>query len=360
MGPTARLAKGLTWDKLASMEPEDVRKDGAFPYPPLPHPKHTPGGQVFPEIQIKQFPRLERFDVEFDIPDAFIPEFPPAIFLQNRPELGDVSRGEVVSINNFERLFKGLLTPVQLDGLRMLLTPLPQEEFNNTDDRKSKEPSLGVSCLDCHVNGHTTAQFHLNPDTRPQERRFRLDTVSLRGMFNQQIHGSKRSLRSVEDFTEFEQRTAYFNGDQVHAFKKGAVPLDRIRVSHMAQMQNMFNFPPAPKLDVLGRLNPKKATEQELRGEKLFFGKAKCSTCHPAPFYLDDKMHDLQVERFTKEPGDGPIKTFTLRGIKDSPPYLHDGRCLTLEDTVEFFNLVLGLKLSEQEKKDLVAFMLAL
>ncbi len=41
------------------------------------------------------------------------------------------------------------------------------------------------------------------------------------------------------------------------------------------------------------------------------------------------------------EPPRGPIKTFTLRGIKDSPPYLHDGRLLTLEDTVEFFNLVL-------------------
>jgi cytochrome c peroxidase len=54
---------------------------------------------------------------------------------------------------------------------------------------------------------------------------------------------------------------------------------------------------------------------------------------------------------------DGPIKTFPLRGIKDSPPYLHDGRLLTLEDTVEFFNLVTGVKLSEQEKQDVVAFL---
>ena len=148
-------------------------------------------------MQIAMFPRLQRFDVDFDLPDAFLPEFPPAIFLQNRPELGDVSRGEVVSINNFYALFKDILTPVQLDGLRLLLTPLPQEEFNPTDDRKSPTPSLGIACLDCHVNGHTTAQFHLNPDDRPQERRMRLDTVSLRGLFNQQIHGSKRSLRSV-------------------------------------------------------------------------------------------------------------------------------------------------------------------
>ncbi len=102
---------------------------------------------------------------------------------------------------------------------------------------------------------------------------------------------------------------------------------------------------------------PTKATESELRGEKLFFGKAQCAVCHPAPFYLDNRMHDLHLERFVAEPPDGPIKAFTLRGIKDSPPYLHDGRCLTLEDTVEFFNLVLELKLTNEEKADLVAFM---
>lgn len=68
-------------------------------------------------------------------------------------------------------------------------------------------------------------------------------------------------------------------------------------------------------------------------------------------------MHDLKLERFVNEPGDGPIKTFTLRGIKDSPPYLHDGRLLTLEDTVEFFNLVLKLKLMDDEKSDLIAYL---
>src|SRR5205085_8126709 len=248
--------------------------------------------------QIKMFPRLERFDVDFDLPEEFLPEFPPAIFLSNRPELGDVSRGEVVSINNYYALFKDILTPVQLDGLRMLLTPFPEEEFNPTDDRKSAQPSLGVTCLDCHINGHTTAQFHLNPDDRPQERRMRLDTVSLRGVNRQQIHGSKRSLRSVEDFTEFEQRTAYFNGDPVHAMKKGFMILDRVQVSHMAQMQNMFEFPPAPKLGVDGRLLASQATESEMRGEKLFFGKARCHECHPAPFYLDHQMHDLKLEWF--------------------------------------------------------------
>jgi cytochrome c peroxidase len=358
VGPTAKLAQGATFERLASMTPEQIKSQGIFPYPSLPHPLQANGGQVFPQVQINMFPRLQRFDVDFDLPDAFLPEFPPAIFLSNRPELGDVSRGEVISINNYYKLFKDILTPVQLDGLRMLLTPLPQEEFNPTDDRKSPNPSLGVTCLDCHVNGHTTGQFHLSPDDRPQERRFRVDTVSLRGVFNQQIHGSKRSLRSVEDFTEFEERTAYFNGDQIHAFKKGAIILDRVQVSHMAQMQNMFDFPPAPKLDpVTGRLDPSKATEPEMRGEKLFFGKGQCAACHMPPTYLDHQLHDLHMERFLDEPGDGSIKTFTLRGIKESPPYLHDGRCLTLEDTVEFFNIVCNLKLAQEEKKDLVAFM---
>jgi cytochrome c peroxidase len=76
-------------------------------------------------------------------------------------------------------------------------------------------------------------------------------------------------------------------------------------------------------------------------------------------------MHNMKTERFFKPrmingrmaSADGPIKTFPLRGIKDSPPYLHDGRLLTLEDTVEFFNLILELKLTEQEKRDMVAFM---
>ncbi len=115
-------------------------------------------------------------------------------------------------------------------------------------------------------------------------------------------------------------------------------------------------------------LNPKKASQSEMRGQTIFFGKGKCGVCHPAPYYTDNLMHDLQTERFFKArlingmmaSADGPIKTFPLRGVKDSPPYLHDGRLLTLDDTVEFFNLVLELNLSTQEKADLVAFMLAL
>jgi cytochrome c peroxidase len=377
-GVRVRLSEGTTWDQLAAMTPADVKKEHALPagFLPLPHVKHGAGGMVFPRNEIDRIRAaegrsLERFDVDFDLPDHLTPEFPPPIFLTTRPELGDVSRGQLLTIKNYYELLNGILTPVQLDGLRLLLTPFPQQQFNQTEDRKVEEPQLGVACLDCHANGHTNATFHLNPDTRPQAARFRIDTVSLRGMFDQQIHGSKRSLRSVEDFTEFEQRTAYFDGDQVTAAKKGVHLPDRAsQVVLMAQMQNMFDFPPAPKLrpDGSGRLDPAQATELEQLGARVFFGKGRCSNCHVPPAFLDHLMHDLHAERFYDEQeingqwvhADGPIKTFTLRGIKDSQPYLHDGRLLTLEDTVEFFNLVLQLRLDPREKEGLVHYLRAL
>jgi cytochrome c peroxidase len=377
-GVRARLPADTTWDELAAMSPGEIRAQGLLPegFKPLPHVKQATGGQVFPDETIREVRRqegrdLRRFDVDVDLPEHLRPEFPPPIFLTSHPELGDISRGQLLTIRNFYELTVGLISPVQMEGLRLLLTPFPQEEFNQTEDRKSSEQHLGVACLDCHSNFHTNGAFHLTPDVRPQAARFRLDTTSLRGMFNQQIHGSKRSLRSIEDFTEFEQRTAYFNGDHVSATRKGVHLPDRAnQVAMMAQMQNIIAFPPSPKLDPLGRLDPAMATEQELAGEEVFMGKGQCAVCHiPQTAFMDNNMHDLKLERFY-EIGqtanglvmlpDGAIKTFTLRGIKDSPPYLHDGRLMTLADTVEFFNLVLGLELTQAEKDSLVAYMLAL
>ncbi|MER8759634.1 cytochrome B6 [Mesorhizobium sp. M0976] len=377
-GVRVKLPAGETWDSLAAKTPQEIRDRGLLPngFLPLPHVKQATGGQVFPENQIREIGAdegrdLRRFDVDFDLPDYLTPEFPPPIFLTTHPELGDVSRGDLLTIRNFYEYMNGIITPVQMEGLRLLLTPFPQEEFNQTEDRKVAMQSMGVACLDCHANFHTNAAFHLTPDVRPQAERFRLDTTSLRGLFNQQIHGSKRSLRSVEDFTEFEQRTAYFNGDHVSATRKGVNLPDRTnQVAMMAQMQNIIDFPPAPKLDPFGRLDPATASAQELKGEQVFMGKGRCAECHvPGLSFMDNNMHDLKLERFYKigetfndqvAIPDGPIKTFTLRGIKDSPPYLHDGRLMTLGDTVEFFNLVLGTKLDQPEKDSLVAYLLTL
>ncbi len=71
---------------------------------------------------------------------------------------------------------------------------------------------------------------------------------------------------------------------------------------------------------------------------------------HEAPYYTDNLMHNLHVERFYQAQvingliapsggdgpiapsgGDGPIKTEALRGVKDTPTYFHDGRLMTLD-----------------------------
>lgn len=367
---------GASWDALAAMSPEEVLQKDALPlgFMPLPHPNHPEGGMLFPKFHIDEIKKQEdrdltRFDLDFDLPDHFLPEFPPPIFLTTRPDLGDVSKGKLVTIENFFDIFNGILNPKQLEGLRLLVTPFAQQQFNQTEDRRTERTSRGVTCFECHANGHTNGSTHLVGDIRPQEFRHRIETPSLRGVNIQRLFGSQRALKTVEDFTEFEQRAAYFDGDPVIATKKGVNVLDRASQVHfMAEFQAILDFPPAPKLGIDGKLNAKKASQPETRGQEVFFGKAKCGACHPAPYYTDGTMHNLQVERFFKPrtingmmaSADGPIKTFPLRGIKDSPPYMHDGRLLTLEDTIEFFNLVSETRLSSTEKADLLAFLKAL
>jgi len=373
-GVRAKLPEGVkSWQDLAAMTPEEIREKGLWPkaFLPLPHPNHPEGGMVFTKRQIDEVKKqegrdLSRFDLDFDLPDHLMPEYPPAIFLTTRPDLGDVSQGQVITLANYFKLFNGLLNPKQLEGVRLLVTPFPQQQFNATDDRRSLKPSTGVTCFDCHVNGHTNGTTHLVGDIRPQEFRHRLDTPSLRGVNIQRLFGSQRALKSIEDFTEFEQRAAYFDGDPVIATKKGVNTLERgSQVHFMSEFIAILDFPPAPKLNLLGVLDPRKATEAEMRGQKVFFGQGQCAACHNPPYYTDNLMHDLHTERFFKSAtyngctaiGDGSIKTFPLRGIKDSPPYLHDGRLLTLEDSIEFHNLVLETKLSEEQKKDLLEFL---
>src|SRR5258708_25972588 len=124
-GPRAKLATGATWDSLGSMSPDQIRQRNAFPegFKPLPHPNHPEGGMVFPKFHIDEIKRQEgrdltRFDLDFDIPDQFLPEFPPAIFLTTRTDLGDVSQGKLVTIMNYYELFNGILNPKQLEGDR--------------------------------------------------------------------------------------------------------------------------------------------------------------------------------------------------------------------------------------------------
>ncbi len=176
----AKVPHGTNWPRC---RPMTYAPKICFPsgFMPLPHPHHAEGGMLFPKFHVAETRKQEnrdltRFDLDFDLPDAFLPEFPSAIFLTTRPDLADVSQGKLVTIDNYYGLFNGVLNPKPLEGLRLLVTPFPQQQFNQTEDRRSEAVSRGVTCFDCHVNGHTNGATHLAGDARPQAFRHRIET----------------------------------------------------------------------------------------------------------------------------------------------------------------------------------------
>ena len=135
-GVRVKLPAGMTCERLAAMGPDEIREHDLYPkgFYPLPHPNHSEGGFLSALLDRRdQEPGagrdLTRFNIDFDLPDHFLAAFPPAIYLTSRPDLGDVSQGKLVSLTNYYELFNGLLTPRQLEGLRLLLTPFPQQQL---------------------------------------------------------------------------------------------------------------------------------------------------------------------------------------------------------------------------------------
>ena len=107
-GVRVKLHGGMTWEKLAALTPEEIKEKGLWPkgFLPLPHPNHKEGGMLFPRFHIEEIKKQEardltRFDLDYDLPDHVLPEFPPPIFLTTRPDLGDVSQGKLVTIMNY-------------------------------------------------------------------------------------------------------------------------------------------------------------------------------------------------------------------------------------------------------------------
>jgi len=156
------------------MSPEQIQ--GRAKRLPLPRrcrtPSTPPGGQVFPAGPRRRCSRaLEALRTSSSTcPKPFIPEFPgPPSSSRTRPDPWATSpRGRRwCRSNNFHGLFKDLNhARGSSTACAWLVTAAAAGGVSNpTDDRKSINPSLGVACLDCHVNGHTPPpSFHLNPD----------------------------------------------------------------------------------------------------------------------------------------------------------------------------------------------------
>jgi cytochrome c peroxidase len=124
-------------------------------------------------------------------------------------------------------------------------------------------------------------------------------------------------------------------------------------------------------------------SEEAKRGREIFFGeRGNCTACHVGANLADEQYHNIgvgmdkpepDVGRFavTKNPRDtGAFKTPTVRNVALSAPYMHDGSVATLEEVVEWYDKgghpnphlsdkIRPLKLSAQDKADLVAFMKA-
>src|SRR5215470_1808300 len=116
------------------------------------------------------------------------------------------------------------------------------------------------------------------------------------------------------------------------------------------------------------------------RGFELFNGKGLCFACHGGWRFTDDKFHDIGTSTTDRGRGvtlkDDPqmqfaFKTPTLRSVAQRPPYMHDGSAATLEDVVRHYEkggidrpsrspLMQPIKLTDQERGDLVAFMATL
>ena len=164
------LPPGMTWEQLAAMSPAEIRDEELFPkgFLPLPHPNHAEGGMVFPRSRSTRSSgrRGATSPASTSIstcPNISCPSFRRAMYLATRPDLGDVSQGQAGDAENYYEIFNGILNPKQLEGLRLLLTPFPQQQFNATEDRKSGDSRAGASPA-------STATRTATPTARPTSR----------------------------------------------------------------------------------------------------------------------------------------------------------------------------------------------
>jgi cytochrome c peroxidase len=111
-GVRAKLASGTSWAALSRLSPEEVQAKDLFPagFLPLPHPNHPEGGMLFPQFHIDEIKKQEgrdltRFDLDFDLPDHLLPEFPPAIF-RRPPYLHD---GRLLTLEDTIEFFNLIL-----------------------------------------------------------------------------------------------------------------------------------------------------------------------------------------------------------------------------------------------------------
>jgi mono/diheme cytochrome c family protein len=229
--------------------------------------------------------------------------------------------------------------------------------------------SFAIACSTCHNRSDINRNFNIpgiseragsadvdghffNPRFN-DHRNDSIDIPSLRGLRFTAPYGRDGRFASLRDFT----RNVIVN--EFGGKEPTPLMLDAI-VTYMLE----FDWLPSLYLEPDGRLNDR-ASVSAKRGEKIFnteyeaMGGRACSTCHiPSANFLDGLRHDISSGDSTG-PGarDSFFDTPTLINVKHTSPYFHDGSLETLGEVVEWFDTRYGLKLNENQKADLLAYL---
>jgi cytochrome c peroxidase len=222
--------------------------------------------------------------------------------------------------------------------------------------RDTSAARTGESCESCHTNGTTNPNVGTILHVNENGHTFGRDPISLVGV------GDTPPYRWIGDVPTLPQqvvstiKTFFVNGPTQSDATTGqqAAAL----VAYLDQIK------PATTSFDQGTMSA-----AALRGEVLFQGKGGCIACHGGPLFTDNKEHNTLVPNVPgwDDPGaaipPGAFNTPTLRDIRNSAPYMHNGVFKTLRDVIDFYNTrssIAPLGLTSSEEDDLVAYMEAL
>jgi cytochrome c peroxidase len=255
-----------------------------------------------------------------------------------------------------------LLHSEAMGGHKSYLVNLGDLAFNSPAILGGTARQAEMSCGTCHVNGASNPKFFIpGLSTRPGN----FDTTSL--LFNPKAFNSLLdpvripSLRGARFLAPYghDGRSSslrdFVHNVIVNEFA-GPEPSPAILDALVAYITDI-DFLPNPRIAPGGPLAPQ-ASDAERRGEALFFrpfphqSDLSCAACHvPSGAFADQLRHNVG--------SGGLVKTPTLLNANFNAPYFHDGRYDSYEQVVAHFDRVFDLGLSDQDTRDLVAYLTA-
>jgi cytochrome c peroxidase len=181
------------------------------------------------------------------------------------------------------------------------------------------------------------------------------------------------------------KRHHQYNDFFIRLFKRRATKEDLTFV--LAEYERGLETADTPFDDYMSEIDTHSFSESAKRGRLIFNQKAKCFDCHFGPDFTADQFRNIGLFNgdnlndsgrylITKKTEDiGKFKTPGLRNVLVTAPYMHNGMFKTLKEVIDYYDnpnkfvsnainrdplLSKPLNLSQQEKKDLETFLIAL